>query len=288
MRAGTTSLVDLLSKHPDIYVPPIKEPNFFTEDLPKELYSPPKNFSIDRYFEKDFPNKRLHIAHIKKKEHYEKLYSGVKNEKYLLDASTAYLHAPGVAQRIYEYNPEAKIIVLLRDPMDRLISHLAMDMGLGQISKNVDTIINEEIHQFRNNNLLWYSHLNFSFYQRNIISFRDLFAESLTLRFEDLSLDNDKIFEQLNQFLHVKFFTSKKIPKLNSMRKSFLGNSFNRFYQNHLKNSIKTFMSDKSRQTIFKIITSSRKSELNLQIETKKHLKRVFSNEHNWLKSNPY
>ncbi|MBZ0326149.1 MAG: sulfotransferase, partial [Altibacter sp.] len=34
MRAGTTSFVELLSKHPQIYVSPIKEPNYFVDRLP--------------------------------------------------------------------------------------------------------------------------------------------------------------------------------------------------------------------------------------------------------------
>ena len=131
MKAGTTLLMDLLSQHPEIYVSPIKEPNFFVEEVPEELYDPSRFFSLEKYFKKDFPNP-LHIANVNTLQDYRKLFSISTHEKYRLEGSTMYLHAPNTPQRICQYNNDATIIIIKRDPLDRAYSHYNMLTGLSR------------------------------------------------------------------------------------------------------------------------------------------------------------
>ena len=49
MKAGTTSLIEILSNHSEIYVPPIKEPHFFVDTLPKSLYEPSQVYDEIEY-----------------------------------------------------------------------------------------------------------------------------------------------------------------------------------------------------------------------------------------------
>ena len=53
---------------------------------------------------------------------YIKYIKEYEQKRWLGDASTAYLTEPSAAQRIHQYNPEAKIIVVLRNPVDRAYS----------------------------------------------------------------------------------------------------------------------------------------------------------------------
>ena len=88
MKAGTTSFIDLLSQHPEIYAPPVKEPHYFVDQLPLSLYDPGRFFNLNDYLEKEFP-KPLHITKIETSGQYKKIYAHCGTETYQLDASTA-------------------------------------------------------------------------------------------------------------------------------------------------------------------------------------------------------
>src|SRR5436853_5081581 len=99
MKAGTTSFSNTIAQHPDIYFSPIKEPNFFVNEIPKKIYTPSKYFSLEKYFEKEFP-KPLHIAHLQDIFQYDRLFSVSQSSyKYFADGSTSYLHAHESAEK---------------------------------------------------------------------------------------------------------------------------------------------------------------------------------------------
>ena len=221
MRAGTTSFMDLLSKHEQIYVPPIKEPMYFIENVPKKLYSPSRFFSVDRYFEKEFPKKK-HIAQIIKESHYDKLFSLAENQKYLVDGSTFYLHAPESPKLIHKYNPKAKIIIITRDPLERAFSHFRMNVGLGREKRSFELAIKDEIDQYINNSLPWSSYLNMSKYYKSIHRYKSLFNDVLVIELEnlitnlhyelqrlpiflDLGEINNPLFERHNRSENIRF-----------------------------------------------------------------------------------
>jgi sulfotransferase family protein len=214
MRCGTTSFSEMLNSHQDIYVPPIKEPHYFSDPLPKAFLDRSRFFSVSGYFKNTFP-KPLHSAQIFEERHYKKLYSLATHQKYLVDASTSYLHEPGAAERIKEYNPSAKIIILTRDPLERAFSHYRMDVGLGRITKSFEKIILEEIQLYINGNLPWYSHLGMSFYKMQINRFRDLFDDVLILTLERLIQDVPKEMERVSSFLGIDKFTTPDFPHKN-------------------------------------------------------------------------
>lgn len=95
-KSGTTSLWMYLKKHPNIYMPPTletKEPAFF----------------CNIYGYRDF-------------DAYLGLFADAKEEKVVGEASTAYLTSPESAAWIREVYPEAKIIIILRNPIERAYS----------------------------------------------------------------------------------------------------------------------------------------------------------------------
>lgn len=93
-RSGTTSLWMFLKQHPDIFMPRVvKEPSYF----------------CDIYGYKNFDK-------------YLRLFTDANNEKAIGEASTPYLTSPESPTRIREFYPSAKIIVILRNPVDRAYS----------------------------------------------------------------------------------------------------------------------------------------------------------------------
>jgi hypothetical protein len=100
MKSGTTALYYYLEQHPEVYMSPVKEPNFFA--------SQGQDNAADA------------ITHIGT---YQDLFRGVSGEKAIGEASHSYLYEPGAVSEIRRYIPEAKLIAILRNPIDRAYSH---------------------------------------------------------------------------------------------------------------------------------------------------------------------
>lgn len=97
-RAATTSISKYLAAHPNIIVSTPKEPHYFSNDLPK-------------------------IRVVDNLQSYKKLYVNPDGENNVLgEASTGYLFSRVALSNIKQHNPAAKIIVLLRNPVDMIHS----------------------------------------------------------------------------------------------------------------------------------------------------------------------
>lgn len=109
-KSGTTALYNFLRQHPDIFMSPIKEPRFFCKDLIKEsdLFHKQKRFYLDDW-------NREQAA-------YLLLFTDAKREKMIGECSTSYLYSKVAAAEIHKFNPYAKIIILLREPVGFLYS----------------------------------------------------------------------------------------------------------------------------------------------------------------------
>lgn len=97
-KSGTTSIAQLVSQHPSICFCKEKEPSFFNRDYWK--------------------------TNIKE---YHALYESKVGQK-LGEASTMYTffpEYPKTAKNIYDYNPKMKLIYIMRDPIERIVSHFA-------------------------------------------------------------------------------------------------------------------------------------------------------------------
>ena len=111
-KAGTTSLAYYLQQHPDIYVSPFKEPHHFSRIAPS-------------------PELKAFFPSVADEANYLKLFRDARQESILCEASTSYLWAEKTPQRIFERVPEAKIIILLREPVGRAYSHYLNDTREG-------------------------------------------------------------------------------------------------------------------------------------------------------------
>jgi hypothetical protein len=97
MKSGTSSLHAYLAAHPQIFMCPEKEPEFFAKEA---IWS-------------------------RGEEWYLQLFAGAKTEPIIGESSTVYSKFPkfrGVPERIAKFNPEARFIYVMRDPIERTIS----------------------------------------------------------------------------------------------------------------------------------------------------------------------
>ena len=98
-KSGTTTIYELLKRHPDVFVPGNKENAFFAQES----------------FHYGFPYYELHYQ------------SDYKGELMVGDCFSANLMSPAVPKRLFEtFGPKLKFVFLLRHPFDRAVSHYMM------------------------------------------------------------------------------------------------------------------------------------------------------------------
>lgn len=139
VKAGTTSLHEYLQMHPQVYMSPVKETNYFSDadmlfDHFNVDYRQDINVALDKYLAGPMDTK-IHIAHVRTAEQYALLYKNVHNELAIGEVSNSYLYCPGTAARIRAELPDAKIVMILRNPIERLYSQFLMNVKLGKIAE---------------------------------------------------------------------------------------------------------------------------------------------------------
>ena len=275
MRAGTTSFAAVLSEHPDIYVSPIKEPHYFLPELPKAVYSPSHYFSLTDYFRKDFP-KEFHIADVNTLAQYKKLFSLAGHQKYLAEASTCYLSAPNVAEAIKTYNQEARIIVLVREPLARAYSHYAMDVALGREQHSFEIAMQKELTLLEKGELPWYSRIGMSCYDSAIANYQRHFSTVCIIELEHLIESPKETFKKVADFLEIDLFPDLTFPKKNEA--VHMRNSSIVYFLSNLgvRDQISKVLGTRAKKAILKVSSTTKPSGNKLSDRTKERLLAVF------------
>ena len=133
-KAGTTSFAAYLAQHPDVFVSPIKEPCLFAPEVIEIDAAARASHERDREPLRAY----LDAAVLAPRDRgivlewtdYLKLFKGARAERAIGEASVAYLGSVDAPRRIHERVPDARILMILRDPADRLRSHYAAALRL--------------------------------------------------------------------------------------------------------------------------------------------------------------
>ncbi|MBD3330887.1 sulfotransferase [Candidatus Peregrinibacteria bacterium] len=200
-RSGTTSMHFYLKQHPDIFMPEFKEPIYFCKDLVKESINFHKKKYISSY----------HITTTEKE--YLKIFKKRKNEKAVGEASGWYFYSKVAAKEIKKYNPNAKIIFLIREPTELLFSlhHQYLYSG-NETIKNFEKALNSENLRKKgkkiNKNIPWPSLLYYSEfikYKNHIEKFTKIFPKNQIklVLFDDIKSNTKKVYNDLLNFLEV-------------------------------------------------------------------------------------
>ena len=189
-KGGTSSLYWLLRKHSEIFLPDQKELQYFTLNFEK---------TVDWY--SDFFNK-AHPGQLR------------------AEITPYYLFHPAVPQRIYKVNPAMRMIVLLRDPVERALSQYFHAKRLGFEDLSIDEAFAVEPSRLKNSlevvtepGGVHFSHQKHSYvsrscYDQQIKRYFDFFSPSqlLILRSEDLFNEPDLAMRKIEGFLNLSPF----------------------------------------------------------------------------------
>tara|TARA_Y100001968_G_C19453346_1_gene770299 strand:- start:11809 stop:12705 length:897 start_codon:yes stop_codon:yes gene_type:complete len=234
-KSGTTSVAEMFKTHKDIFVPYYKEPFYFIE-----------KYGINEYNE------------------YIGLYENGKDNKYWVDASTGYLSEVEAARKIYQYNKDAKIIIILRNPIDFCISYWKYMRINGNESLEFSEAISEEIIEKRNSEEFYksseqwprnYHYLPRAKYFEQVQYYLSIFGEKNVkiILFEELINGNEKI-KEIYDFLGVDDNGEESLPKENSSGEVRPFFHFLRFSKSlkPIKKIIKRFLSTETNMKIRK------------------------------------
>jgi len=189
-KAGTTALCTYLSQHPDLFMPITKEPRYFV----KEYYS--KLCTDDpRYLQ----SKSTVVFN---EDDYKKLFD--PTIKHQGDGSVQYLHLHEYAiPEIKKYAGDPKIIIMLRNPIQRALSSYMRAIRDGFETKPLLDSLLEEESKIENNWTLGHFHMNLGLYYKPVKAYMESFSNVKVLFYEDYCNNPEEIIRSIYAFLNV-------------------------------------------------------------------------------------
>ena len=207
-RCGTTSLYQHLSEHPCISRSPRDNIGFFNENY---------HLGIN-WYKSLFPT----VFYKKKMES--------KNKQCLFfDVTSTYMEEELTAKNVYEVNPNQKIIVILRNPVDRAYSHYHVNVKEKSEKRSFEDAVFEEMNrikseriiQNKNKNLRVFTpnnihYLKKGFYALQLKSWFKIFPREqiLVLSTEEFQEDQNLIYKKIFDFLNIPNMKIKSIEKM--------------------------------------------------------------------------
>ena len=179
-KAGTTALYHYLGEHPEVFMSPAKEPAYFVPGFRVETW-----------------------------EEYIALFAGAGDAKAIGEATPRYFHTPESPAWINETLPGVRIVVVLRQPVDRALSHYLM------LTNNRAALQPEPFASFFRRHLSDVAHwkegevgargLAISFYAEPLERWFDTFGRDRVAVYlhEDLREEPDRVMAELYGFIGV-------------------------------------------------------------------------------------
>src|SRR5215210_2968864 len=193
-KSGTTSLYHYLKQHPEVYMSPVKEPKFFALEGKKLDFRGPND---------DAHMNRKSVTDL---DAYRALFRGVADEKAVGEASPLYLYSPEAPARIRRYIPEARLIAILRNPVDRAYSSFVQRVQKGdEPLKDFAQALREEENRVRDNWAPRWQVKQIGFYHAHLRRYYDTFEpdQIKVFLYEDLQGDPLGLAQSAYSFLGV-------------------------------------------------------------------------------------
>lgn len=248
-KAGTTSLHHYCNQHPNLCMADVKEPMFFASTTPpattfqeQTLKSPYHFFYLNEYsslFKKAVlakPIRRSFLSFLAKP------LGGFSTSPLLGEASTAYLANPFPSSVwIKKMIPDVKLIVILRNPIQRAVSAYKMYAKTGADSRSLEEAIEFGLNGKEVSIAQGQRYLTLGLYARQLGPFLKIFRKEQIFigDYDEFDSDNLGFLQKVLAFLQVEPFVPKDLKRLNvydAKRTNGLDNS--------LKEKMKTFFEE--------------------------------------------
>lgn len=227
----------------------------------KKDYSIDIRIDLEKYF-RERPLRNVHIAHIAQYNDYFNLYSEVENEKILGEICNSYLICPSAAEQIKLECPEAKIAMILRNPIERAYSHYLMNV---KEAKCINRSFLDELKSDYESTLkgwgITHQYLELGLYNDQVVNFLKHFGKDKVkiILYEDYQKSPKKVLKDLCMFLDIddtyEFDTSLYMNEKGTPRFKYLNYYLNRL---GIIKALKPLFSKKFKRKVFSILFNKR------------------------------
>ena len=216
-KGGTSSLYEYLLQHPCVQPCISKEPSYFDQYFSRGI----------NWYKVGFPFKFSKFIATK-----------VLRKKFLTgEATVRYLDHPYTPQRIKTITPNAKFIVLLRNPIDRALSHHTRVKDFGRDPLSFEGALAQEESRTKNDlkkmledetyfaeSYFRYAYLKRGIYVDGLKRWMEVFPKEqlLIIQSEEFFRDPSKIYNQVLKFLGLPLYNLNKyrvVGRVNKNRK---------------------------------------------------------------------
>lgn len=190
-RCATTSLYEYLRQHPQVFMSPEKETDYFSlGDLPQDEVPP----GASRY-------------RARTRAEYEAQFALAGDARAAGEASPTYLFYPRSADRMRQVIPDAKLICVLRDPVERAYSHWALARRSGfEPLADFEAGVAAEGERWRQDWSMRHTYARASLYHDGLRAFIDRFPREriLVLMFEEFVRDPLVVMREVYRYIGVE------------------------------------------------------------------------------------
>lgn len=212
-RCGTTSLYDYLSNHPQIIPSPVKELFYFDD-----YYTRPIN-----WYKSFFPTEKQK----------EKLERDLVARVITGEASPSYFFHPYAAKRIKETLPNVKLILVLRDPIERAYSHYnhirrlnreplsfeeALAKEVERITPDIEKLAKDEF--YKADQRRDYSYLTRGYYAKQLTEWYKYFPKEqlLVVQSEEFYRETPRVYNEIVEYLGLNSYTLPVFEAKNALK----------------------------------------------------------------------
>lgn len=259
-RSGTTSLYHYLRQHDNIFFSAKKEPRHFQWDYYKHDWY--KNIKNNSY---------------SKKEDYLKLFETSGNYKYYAEASPSYLYAYKSASQIKNEYPDAKILIILRNPIDRCFSNYTLRFTRGVEKLSFEECLEYELPFLEKRREGSRHFIREGLYSEGINAYKKVFGENVKIFLhDDLKSDANSLISSILDFLELED-NNKIYTNFISMQSKIKKNAFYLRFKKlkvvriflsliplNIRFTLKTFLNSKVFNKDFKMNVDTRKKLINI------------------------
>ncbi len=244
-KSGTTSLYKYLLQHPNVFMPNKKEPVFFCG------------------YERNFRGPGSEVFNdnlVVDREEYLSLFSLAPKGSLTGEASTDYLSCPRSPSLLKEWSPATKVVICLRNPIERAYSehmHLVRDV---LETKNFREALELEDERTAKNWIPLFWHVKRGLYYEAVRRYLDEFGSQRVkiILYDELVFSPALVVDELFEFLGIqrmsvelsKHHNVSGHPKLRKLQTFLL-------YENHVKSAVKKLAPQKIRTRIKEAILSA-------------------------------
>lgn len=247
-KGGTTSLYNYFKAIDGIFMSTYKTPGYF---WPKEK----QKISTDNYL---------------------KLFKDVKDEK-IIGEATGYFSDSRSAKLIYEKIPNAKILLSLRDPIQRAFSDYLGQYRKGYVKESFSEVFTNYLHSKNSQTLQ--NVIDAGFYYESVKTFLEIFGKKQfkIIIFEEFIKNPHDTIKDILHFLDINSHVPEIVGEVYNPYREPLGDFGNKIVKNKMINKIgKKIFPGKSAQTVLRTILNKQEAKPEIPDDVKKQLADIY------------